>query len=110
VRVADLAADVADATAQAVAGRVDVRFLAPPDATVTWLDDVDRVLLPARPGVLVAIGLGAAAPRVVATSGGGVGVRTTTTISATADGRLADPAVVARLLAEVAAALESPPR
>ena len=101
-----LVTEVGAALRQAHAGAVDVRFLAPPDATVTWLDQVDRVAVPVRPGSLVAIGLGSAARRVVAV-GEGVGVRTTVTLSATADSRLADPSTVAALLARIAAALEA---
>jgi pyruvate dehydrogenase E2 component (dihydrolipoamide acetyltransferase) len=101
-----LVADVGSALDQARSGSVDVRFLAPPDATVTWLDQVDRVTVPVRAGALVAIGMGSAARRVVAV-GDGIAVRTTVTLSATADSRLADPAGVATLLARIVAALEA---
>jgi pyruvate dehydrogenase E2 component (dihydrolipoamide acetyltransferase) len=103
----ELLAEVSDALDQAHAGSLDVRFLAVPDATLTWLDQVDRVVMPVRPPALLAVGMGSAAPRVVAT-GNGVGVRTTVALSATADVRICDPGAVATLLARVAAALEAP--
>jgi pyruvate/2-oxoglutarate dehydrogenase complex dihydrolipoamide acyltransferase (E2) component len=65
---------------------------------------VDRAAVPPQPGVLLALATGAAVPRVVAV-GEGIAVRTTVTLSASADPGLTDPATAAGLLARVAAAL-----
>jgi pyruvate/2-oxoglutarate dehydrogenase complex dihydrolipoamide acyltransferase (E2) component len=99
-------AEVTTVLEQARSGMLDVRYLAPPDATVTWLDQVDRIVVPVRPGAVIAIGLGAAARRAVAV-GDGIGVRTTATLSATTDVRLADPSAAAAVLARIVAALEA---
>jgi hypothetical protein len=100
----DLDALVDAAERQVAAGHVDVRFLAPPDVTLTCAPQVDRLALPVPRGALVAVGIGAVAARAVATPDG-IGLRTTVTVSATADPARLDATGLSTLLATAVAAL-----
>ena len=95
-----LAAVVADAVAQARSGRVDVALLAPADALVVAVPDADRVAAEAVAPATLAVGIGAAAARVVPV-GEGLGVRTVVSTSATGSSWAREPEVLARGLGVV---------
>ncbi|WP_233149669.1 biotin/lipoyl-containing protein [Kineosporia sp. A_224] len=97
---ADLEDLVARGLAQAREGRVDVAFLAPPDAVVDAVPDADRVAAEVVAPAALAVGVGAAAERVVPV-GEGLGVRTVVSISATGVGWARGTDVLARVLAAV---------
>jgi hypothetical protein len=100
---AELEALVGQAIAQARAGQVDVRFLPPPDAVVTWVPDLDEAVVPPAPPAVLAVAAGRVAPRVVAV-GDGVGVRTTVRLAAVGVPGL-DPATLTAVLGATVAAL-----
>ncbi|MBI4940066.1 MAG: hypothetical protein HY830_04900, partial [Actinobacteria bacterium] len=97
---ADLEDLVARGLAQAREGRVDVAYLAPPDAVVDAVPDADRVAAEVVAPAALAVGVGAAAERVVPV-GEGLGVRTVVSISATGVGWARGTDVLARVLAAV---------
>jgi pyruvate/2-oxoglutarate dehydrogenase complex dihydrolipoamide acyltransferase (E2) component len=103
----ELAALLAGAADRARAGSVDAGLLAPADATVAVLDAVERAAVPARPGTVLAVGLGAAAERVVAL-GGGMAVRPVVTVTGSADPGALGEHDLALLLARTCAALAVP--
>ncbi len=103
VAAAELEALVGQAIAQARAGQVDVRFLPPPDAVVTWVPDLDEAVVPPAPPAVLAVAAGRVAPRVVAV-GDGVGVRTTVRLAAVGVPGL-DPATLTAVLGATVAAL-----
>ncbi|RJK97743.1 biotin/lipoyl-containing protein [Vallicoccus soli] len=88
-------------------GRVDVRLLAPPDATVALVEGVNRAVVPARPGTLLSLAVAAPADRVVALAGG-VAVRSATTVTASGGARTRSEHDLAGLVARVAARLAVP--
>jgi hypothetical protein len=99
----ELEALVGQALAQARAGQVDVRFLPPPDAVVTWVPDLDEAVVPPAPPAVLAVAAGRVAPRVVAV-GDGVGVRTTVRLAAVGAPGV-DPATLTAVLSATVAAL-----
>lgn len=96
---------VAQGLQQARAGHVDVRFLPPPDAVVTWLPELDEAVVPPTPPAALAVAAGRVAPRVVAV-GDAVGVRTTVRLSAVGVPGL-ETGALAAVLATIAAALDA---
>lgn len=101
---ADLEATVGSAVAQAQQGLVDVGLLAVPDAVVTLVPDCDRVLAAVRAPAALAVAVGGPGARVVAV-GEGIGVRQVVGAGASGTGWAADPTVLGRILATLAAAL-----